>query len=86
MTSRLNASEPDSRQRALAALARSEKTRQELLNLLGRHANAEQAAAVVDQLTGEGLQSDRRAALSKARAAVRKGHTPTRMVADLTAL
>ena len=73
MTSRLSGSEQPLRDRATAALARSEKTRAELVALLCRHAPRAQAQAVVEDLAAQGLQSDARCAAVRAQQAVRRG-------------
>ncbi|MEW5852297.1 MAG: RecX family transcriptional regulator [Myxococcota bacterium] len=75
----------DLRTRALAALTRKERTQSELVALLSRHAPTEECQALVAALAREGLQSDERAALSRARAALRLRRTRSRAEQELQA-
>jgi len=69
------------------ALARTEKSRAQLLTLLQRHADDDaQAQRIVDQLMAQGLQSDARAAVARAQACQKKGFTVARAREDLAAL
>lgn len=73
------------RERAIKALTKRDLSAHELRERLARHGSEEECGRVVDQLTGEGLQSDARTARTRARHGLQKGHTRTRVLAELAA-
>lgn len=71
--------------RAVKALARSEKTRVELEQLLLDAGSPAQVTAVLDALVAQGLQSDARTALVRARQAAAKGKTAKAALKEISA-
>lgn len=71
------------KERALALLARGEKTAHQLRESLLRHAQAAEVDSVLKDLARLGLQSDERAALGRANRSLLRGHAAERASQEL---